>query len=272
MKNTIFNGVKTTLLFVFLTIISLAVVYGINFVEPSMPYSMTYMGNASNNYPVGTMQNLTRGYIHTINIYEKQPTFKWIGVVGNITGKFALQDVDGFALYDWSISTVTGEVYATRHAEIPAWESIGCANIANITNEESWLNHTIAYSARADEDSLTRTFTSSGANFNPFYVGQDVQIVDEASCYGVNLNRNDTHASIGMNWTEVMLTDGTLYDTSRGGSQRYITKMTYASLIQNRTLGYRNDSSYDFQMLLPQSGLEGQGIGNIAYYFYVELI
>jgi hypothetical protein len=247
--------------------------YAVNQVEPSNPQSMTYMENSTNAYPVGDDFNLTKGYIHTINIDEKQPSFKWSGVVGNVTGSFALIDSDGYSLYDWTITTVTGEVYATRHSALPEWESMTCASANNLSKEVRYLNHTMQWGATADEDSMNRTFTSNGADFDSFYVGQDVQVTDGASCFGTNLNFNDSHTAsyVGKNWTELVLTDGNSEDDGAGESPtwRYIPKLTYVSKLQNRTQGYKNGSFYDFQMILPQNGL--QGASNIAYYFYIEL-
>jgi hypothetical protein len=269
-------GPKSVLMLIIISMITLsaAIVYGLNSVEPSNANSITYVSNSTNTYALGNTLNYTKGYIWTVNIQEYQPSSKWIGYVGNISGKFALQDAQGFALYDWTITTITGKIYATRfnnfvqtalgQAGTPNWEAIACANDNNVTVEEQYFNHTISFGATNNEDSLTRTFIS-GTTHNTFSVGQDITITAN-SCPAVHLNVNNTHAGTGNNWSEVILTDGT---TSVVNGQVQ-TKMIFASLLQNRTLGYRNDSRFDFQILLPQTGIPVSTV-NTGYYFYVEL-
>jgi len=178
-------------------------------------------------------------------------------------------------------SPVTGELYATRKSSLPAWESMECATANNLTEEMIILNHTTDYGASASEDSLQNTFSGGGGNFDPFYIGQDVLISDTASCYSTNLNVNGTNSTGGStDWSQVILNDGSTYDASEqvgagdagGSGKRYKPWLTYAAKLQNNRPGYRNGSIYDFQILLPESGLEGAAIQNYAYYFYVELI
>ncbi len=276
-----FNGPKALAIISMIIMMSFAV-FAINSVEPSKPTSMNYKYNSTNSYPLGDVHNYTRGFIHTVNIEEKQPTFKWVGVVGNISGSYALQDSHGYALYDWTMTTVKGEIYATRHGGtyIPNWEYMECATSGNITQEVIQLNHTTTYGATANEDALDTTFTEDGADFNAFYIGQDVRITDSATCSGVNLNMNDSHSSVGKNWTELALVDNYgdgsapgdgFYETETPGV-RYKQRLTFVSILQNGSMGYHVNNTYNFQMLLPQSGLAGDTVANIAYYFYVELI
>lgn len=280
-KNT--HGLTSFLMFLVLALISVAIAYAANNVEPSKPTTISFVSNSTNAYPNGTLTNYTRGYIHTINIDEKQPTFKWAGFVGNVTGRFALQDSEGYALYDWTIVTTTGEIYATRegpaHGDsipgdgggIPDWENMACANLANLTAEQGMFNHTVATGARANEDAYLQTFTTS-VNFPNFYIGETAQITNGSGCYGVNLNTNDSHSVTPgtRDWAQVVLMDQTFEVET--GPVPLQWDIIYAVLIQNNSFGYRNGTRYDWQMLLPESGLEGSGVGNQAYYFYIELI
>ncbi len=273
------NSRITSLIVIALMVVFSTLVYAANSAEPSKPSSFTLISNSTNAYPIGQVTNRTRGYIYTINIHEKQPTLKWAGFVGNITGSFALQDSKGFALYDWTIATTTGEVYASRHGEsvndIPNWENLVCASSANLTQEEEFMNHSISYGASSNEDSMSKTFTT-GVSFSAFDIGEEVTI-SPGSCLGANLNRNDTNSGIGQNWTQVVLKDGTTWDgigLGYTGSARYRPKLTYASIIQNDSMGFNPNETYDFQMILPMNGLTGSGVtvDDIAYYFYIELI
>ncbi|MBD3164326.1 hypothetical protein GF323_03935 [Candidatus Woesearchaeota archaeon] len=282
-------------IFSIITIISLfaltlAIVYAENKVEPSKMTTWNYISNETNLYPNATRRNYTRGFIHTVNIEEQAPTLKWLAFVGNITGSFALQDSDGYSVYEWDVATTRGEIYATKEGSLPAgqtgpddggtgvnddypdqggiplWESMECANAGNISAEEVWFNHTIASGARANEDSYSSTFTTSFSLQSNFYVGESVEISTGDTCYGMNLKRNDTETA--NYWEELVLMDGT-YETEANDVLQW--DLTYVSLIENNTAGYRNGTTYDFQILLPQSGLEGDQ-PNVAYYFYIELI
>jgi hypothetical protein len=100
-------------------------------------------------------------------------------------------------------------------------------------------------------------------------VGEEVQITG-SGCYGANLYVNDS--SQATDWEEIVLMDGSYEIEAAAGPYAYQFDLIYAALIENNTQGYRNDTTYDFQILLPQSGLEGAGTPNIAYYIYIELV
>ena len=68
-------------------------------------------------------------------------------------------------------------------------------------------------------------------------------------------------------WEEVVLTDGT-YEDEGGSDIDY--DIIYAALIENNVAGF-DGTAYDFQILLPESGLQGNQ-ANVVYYFYVELV
>ncbi|MFC1705174.1 hypothetical protein ACFLZ6_02505 [Nanoarchaeota archaeon] len=252
--------------------------------DPSNPTGIGVLSNTTNSYPNGTMLNGTRGYIYTLQLNESQPTQKWVGYVGNIVGEYALQDADGDALYDWDIATVTGEVYATKEGAyvstydnlrrdaggIPVWSNLSCAIASMVTTEAQLFNHT-----STQEDAYTNTFKTTGFTNPGFYAGEK-QVTDTTmwsgggNCYGVHLNQNNADEPDGGNWSEVVLTDGTFQAKSAAEDTVYYYDIIYGALIENSTAGY-DGNDYDFQILLPQSGLEGSQ-SNVAFYFYVELI
>ncbi len=292
-----------SLLLVF-SLLAVGMVFAAISSEPSKPTSITELGNVTNSYPNATALNGTRGYIYELIINESQPTQKWVAYVGNVIGKYALQDPNANAVYDWNIITVTGELYATKEGPfvtgaceqgiggsctgglnpfaggIPYWPNLTCANnvssvfgSAMITREEKMFNHTAS-----DEDSYSNTFKSTGFTLPTFYAGE-TRVSDSGymwngsagNCYGVNLMRNNTKfaSDTGKNWTEVILTDGTFqYVDSTLADQNY--DLIYGVLLENDSFGY-NGTKYDFQVLLPQSGLSGTQ-SNVAYYFYIELV
>ncbi len=245
-------------------------------IEPTQPTSMTYVTNSTVGGQEGTAQTHERGYVHYMQIDESSPTQKWKAYVGNVTGEFALQDASGNAIYDWTITTITGELYATKEAPtggsgrfaggIPTWTNLSCANSTLISDEESQFNHTAS-----QEDSFSNTFLNSDSfNLTTFYAGErelnDTSMIngEAGDCYGAYLNTNNADQS--SDWQEVVLTDGT-YEDEGSGDLDY--DIVYAALLENNVAGFDN-VPYDFQILLPESGLNGAQTA-VTYYFYVEL-
>jgi hypothetical protein len=267
--------IKTLLLAVLMTLATAALVWAEPAIEPTQPTSMTYVTNSTTGGQSGTAQSHQRGYIHYMNIDESAPTQKWKAYVGNVTGEFALQDASGNAIYDWTIATITGELYATKEAPsggsgryqggVPTWTNVSCANSTMISDEEGQFNHTTA-----DEDSYSNTFLN-GNNFNltSFYAGE--QLVTDTSmvsggagdCFGLYLMQNN--ADQFTDWEEVVLTDGTMEDE---GSD-YDYDLIYAALLENSATGFDN-VPYDFQILLPEDATDGAQTVT-TFYFYVEL-
>lgn len=272
------NNKKTTafLLAALMTLAMAAIVLAEPSIEPTQPTSMTYVTNSTVGGQSGMSQAHQRGYIHYVNIDESAPTQKWKAYVGNITGEYALQDASGNAIYDWTIATVEGELYATKEAPsggsgifnggVPDWTAVQCANSTMITDEEAQFNHTAA-----DEDSYSNTF-KNGANFNltTFYAGEK-QVTDSSvwggaasGCYGAYMNVNNADQTTY--FEEVVLSDGTYQDM---GGNDFDYDIIYAALLENNQAGFDN-VPYDFQILLPEDGADGATTVT-TYYFYIEL-
>lgn len=258
----------------FISTVSYAATY------PSKPTSIIYTHNRTSNYSMGQAETLARGYVHVVNITEYQPSIKWSGLVGNITGKFALLDEKNNALYDWSIATTKGEIYATKEGPsgrgaiygggMPQWENITCASHTIIKNETFLLNH-----SGTDEDSLNKTFVQS-FSLTSFFAGSKAvnesvltppsgEVKGTDNCAGFNLSDGSSSST---HFQEVMLTDLTYQMPDTYNTRQY--DVIYAALLESDATGY-NGTPFDFEMLIPQSGLEGsQAI--ITYYFYIELV
>ncbi len=269
--------IMAILLGVLMTLAAAGIAFAEPAIEPTAPTSMTYVTNSTTGGQEGTAQSHQRGYIHYMNIDESAPTDKWKAYVGNVTGEYALQDASGNAIYDWSITTVEGELYATKEAPsggsgiytggIPDWTAIQCANSTMISDEEGQFNHTTA-----DEDSYSNTFKNGNYfNLTTFYAGEtevtDSSVIGGAAtgCYGsyMNVNNADQYSD----FQEVVLTDGTYEDE---GSGNYDYDVIYAAILENNVNGFDN-VPYDFQILLPEDGAAGATTPT-TYYFYVELV
>jgi hypothetical protein len=205
---------------------------------------MTNISSQSPAAEAGYAMTTEGGTISVVNINATTQNAHWKAYVGNISGKLALQDGNSKAVYDWNVTSTEGEIYATRKSAIVDWTSVTCANLAQIQSEQTVLNMTTG-----DEDSIASTFNKK--SHSAFYAG--VTPVSADSCNSTNLYVNSAESS---DFEEVLLYDGSY--------------MVYAALIENSIIGF-DGNRYDFQIILPDSGLEGSQTP-VTYYFYIELV
>jgi hypothetical protein len=106
-------------------------------------------------------------------------------------------------------------------------------------------------------DNVSRTFNDT---IHPqLSVGSDV--IPANLCFTTKTYINDTKSTLSV-FTEMLLYDGS---TDTDGKLIYVTFIDTT----NR-YGYRNDTNYDFQMILPENA-SSSAPGSTPYYFYVEL-
>jgi hypothetical protein len=185
----------------------------------------------------GTITNLT------ISVTTTNP--RWKGFVGKINGTLGLFDDSLSSLYSWAVESTTGEIYATRNSSVPYWSSIICASPLIIAKEELALNIT-----SSNIDSINSTFNKT--LHNEFYVG--IEKINADSCPSIALNVNSTTQTT--EFQQVLLSEG--------------SSLIYASLLEDSAYGF-NNQTYDFQMIVPEIGLDGSH-ASVPYYLYLELI
>ena len=211
--------------------------------------TITEIKNETGSIRESTLINTTGGSITTMKLDVTAQNLKWKAFVGNVTGSLVLSDASNYSIYDWSLSTIVGEVYATRSSTTVSWSNINCSNLTHITNEEIALNHT-----SNPDDNISATFNAK--NHNPFYIGT-VEITSN-SCYSIHTNVNNQ--SQNSSFEEIILYDGT--DHQNGD-------IVYATNLEQDVAGY-NNNPFDFQMIMPEVALSTWD-SSTAYYFYVEL-
>lgn len=229
----------------FLTIIS--ALYAL----PTAP-AINYISNSTSaNAGIGTIRSGDEGgFIHTININGNQQDFRWKAYVGNVTGKFVLEDALGFSIYDWSMDlNVQGEVYISRNQTVD-WATVNCSNRTTIINED--LNQSIN---SADPDSINRTFNTTGPH-RTFKAAENTILNSTCPSISTYVNATESRQTDGENniFQEVLLQD-------QPGN------MIYTVLLQDNWLGY-NNISYDFQAIIADD--ETTNV-QTTYYFYLEL-
>ena len=229
--------------------------------------TVTYVANLTkvastgtvSNHSIGTMQG--GGGIYVQNLTATQQNFRWKGFVGNVSGKYTLDDPSGNTLYDWSIiGSPLGEVYATRTAGTVAWSAIRCSYKNTTEGENKNLNHT-----GNPADNITATFP--GLTHVAFDVG--TVTIAANTCNSTKTYVNDSSPAAAV-FQEVVLYDGgasvTLNDSQ---SLMNTTNIVYATVIAQDVSGF-DGKTYDFQMIVPEIGLAAW-TSSTAYYFYVEL-
>jgi hypothetical protein len=173
-----------------------------------------------------------------------QQNLRWKGYVGNVTGTLSLDDAANFTIYDWDLTSFTGEVYASRYSNL-SWSSVSCAPGGLIQNESSF------YGMTQSADDINSTFNWSV--HKAFNVGTTT--INANTCNSTVTNINDTRQTptASSPFQEILLRDTSGY-------------MVFLSDISDNVQGFDNQT-YDFQLILPES-ISGS---NTAYYFYVEL-
>ena len=237
------NKLKTALL---LILIAIALANTIIIAAAPIGPNITYIKNETAALQSAGMINTTGGSITTMVLNATTQDLRWKAYVGNVTGTLSLDDANGYTIFDWSISEFTGEVYATRTPNSISWANINCSTPVNTTAEEKAINHTSNPS-----DNISATFNEQ--EHASFYVGT-VQIAANG-CSSLHTYKNNTNQS--SDFEEMLLHDGGY--------------MVYTTLLENDTMGYTPSQTYDFQMIVPENGLDGWA-SSTAYYFYVELI
>jgi len=154
-----------------------------------------------------------------------------------------LQDADNKSFYNWTATTPSGEVYASRN-ETADFTTIDCASAAERNAEDSYLNKTTT-----DTDSVNKTFSST--SHDAFDAGVVLNI---NTCFST-VAYTDTGASAGT-FEQVLLADG-------AGSTVYTT------LIEDDSNSFDGGTA-DFELLVGENEKAGfTGVTN--YYFFVEL-
>ena len=275
MFNKIIDNKKLNTLFLILAIsVSISLFLTAVYAIPQGP-TVTILGNSSKVDTGGTKVNTSvnatispGGYIFTTSLNSLQQDARWKGYVGNVTGTLTLDDANDNTLYQWSLTSVSGEVYATRTSGNINWTGVNCTWLYegsrnySVSNRSAEVTESHILNHAAQDDHINATF--SLANHTAFTVG--ARTIGQNQCFSVNTYYKDAAQSFTdpstANFTEVILYDAAWNVTT--GNLLYETK------IESNLVGYRADSTYDFQMILPENGLAGF-ISSTPYYFYVEL-
>ncbi len=212
------------------------------------PAGPTILSNRTDNSSPRAAAQITTagGSFTTISINASTQTPRWKAYVGNVTGRLDLADSTNKSIFDWTLASVSGEVYASRNSSID-WSTIRCANSTTIIAEQDELNMTLGTS-----DSINRTFAYT--IHRSFYVGTTQ--IQNSTCRSLHTYVNGTAQAPTENavFQEMLLMDN-------------VRRVVYTTLINQNTTGF-NNQKYDFQMIVPENEYQSTPT---TYYLYAEL-
>jgi hypothetical protein len=236
------------ILFIILIVASIVSIFGQVIALPSGP-TLNYLSNTSAPTISTNRSQDIKGTITTITLNLAQQDYKWKAYVGNVTGSLSLDNANSKSIYDWALTSITGEVYVSRASTVN-WNNISCVNQTVINSEQTALGI-----ASNIPDSINATFNNS--KHKNFVVA--TANITNSTCRAIATYLNDTAQTVNETalFQEILLKDD------------ITNSMVYTSIIEpTKPLGYDGLNNYNFQLLVAEN--ESATIPT-TYYFYVEL-
>jgi len=207
------------------------------------------------------------GNVTELSIDGYAITQSWQGYFGNVTGTIMLADNTDNVMYNWSLASPEGEIYASTNDSI-SWADIQCFNFdadgtyvgvetPGATNQHG-TNLTILEAmfgiSDDDVDGVNETFTLLGSGHNTFYTN-NLEFT-EGECRNTQVFSNSGQGEDNK-FEEVLLYEPTTYS------------VVFASLLNENVFGFDNNP-HDFEMLVLEDG-HLTDTETTTYYFWIEL-
>jgi len=202
--------------------------------------------------------NAIAGNVTQLTVAGTTVTQTWQGYYGNVTGTVTLDDANNNTMYDWSLASPEGEIYASIAPVTWTSGNVRCYDYnMSDTGYSAFVMlselDTLLGLATDDIDGVDETFVE-GTGYDNFYVGD--YLID-AVC-PTTQTYNGTEEKNANSFQEVLLYDNTS------------NAIVYTGIIEEvEPVGF-NDLRWDFQMLVGENGHNGD-TSTTPYYFYVEL-
>ncbi|MFH1290474.1 MAG: hypothetical protein ABIH92_03635 [Nanoarchaeota archaeon] len=208
------------------------------------------------------------GNLSELTVTAFATTQTWQGYFGNVSGAIELADASGDVLYNWTLASPSGEVYASVNETI-TWSGIQCFNFtATGTHDTSGesagstsINGTNLTTLEArytidssDADGVDETFTDANSHVE-FYTAN--QLFSAGECLSTDVY-DSTGAGVDGNFEEVLL-----YEPAT-------TSVVYAALLESGAVDGYDGDDYDFEMLVLEDG-HGSDTDTTTYYFFAEI-
>lgn len=207
------------------------------------------------------------GNITELAISGYSITQSWQGYFGNVTGTIMLADNSDNVMYNWSLASPEGEIYASTNDSI-SWADVQCFNFdadgtyigaetPGDTNQHG-TNLTILEAmfgiADDDVDGVNETFTLLGSGHNTFYTNN--LNFSEGECRNTQVFTNSGQGEDNK-FEEVLLYEPTT------------RSIIFTSLLNENVFGFDNNP-HDFEMLVLENG-HLTDTETTTYYFWIEL-
>jgi hypothetical protein len=232
--------------------------------------NVTEINSTSQNPPPPGSVDAFAGNITEIAIPQGYGiTQAWAGYIGNISGVIQLADGSDNVMYNWTLASPKGEVFASTNNSV-VWYNIQCFNFTatgtytdeagnggttnlygtNLTQLET------QYGIKSDDiDGVDETFTLKGpGTHNIFYLNYNQ--FDEGECYNTRI-LDSSGWGVDDHFEEVLLYEPTTFS------------VVFASLLNEDLLGFDN-RPHDFEMLVLENG-HGTDTNTTTYYFYAAI-
>jgi hypothetical protein len=208
------------------------------------------------------------GNVTELSISGFSTTQSWQGYFGNVTGTIQLADSGDNIMYNWSLASPQGEIYASTNNSI-TWRYVQCLNFnsdGTYGDDTGNAGGTSQYGtnltllenqfgiASDDVDGVNETFTLLGSGHNTFYTNNLEFAAGE--CRNTQVFSNSGQGEDNK-FEEVLLYEPTT------------SSVIFASLLNEDVFGFDNNP-HDFEMLVLENG-HMTDTSPTTYYFWVEL-
>jgi len=235
------------------------------------PFGATVNQESSERAPADapTSTQAQAGNVTELNINGVSITQSWQGYFGNITGTIQLADASDNILYNWSLASPQGEVYASTNDSLE-WSTIQCFNYTatgTLADDSTQAGNTSLYGVNItmlesqfnidsdDVDVVDETFTLVGAGTHDLFYSNSLEF-SGGECLSTRVF-SDAGAGENDKFEEVLLYEPTT------------ASVVFTSIIDEDVLGF-DSAPHDFEMLVLEDG-HGTNTDTTTYYFYVEL-
>jgi hypothetical protein len=258
------NNKNFKLIGVFVTII-----LQITFVSSIQPNGATIDPGVSTTAPADPASSVQAqaGNVTNLNIFGYSTTQSWQGFFGNVSGVIELTDNLNKTMYNWTLASPEGEVYASTNSSIN-WANVQCFNFTangNGTSETGRGGTTNLYGTNLTSletrfgidqervDGVNETFSFPANGHDLFYAAGNQ--FSDGECLSTKVFSSS--GPVNDQFEEVLLYEPTS------------SSVIFTSLLEKNAVGFDNNG-YDFEMLVLENG-HGGDTSTTSYYFYVEL-
>jgi hypothetical protein len=257
---------------IFVAFFGLILMSGVYAVTPSGGTVTVF--NASETAPedVADSEVAYAGNITGINIQGFTTTAAWQGYYGNVTGTIQLADAADNVLYNWTLASPEGEIFASTNNSID-WTSIQCFNFtADGTEPGPGAETAGATSVQGlNLTQLETRFTIAS---------DDVDGVNETFNYTINADGHDLFYVASLEFSDSECLHTKPFGDSGGPAANEFEEVlmyepatgsvVFAAILEESAVTGFNNRDNDFQMLVLEDG-HGTDTVTTTYYFFVEL-